>query len=159
MNNAAYAGVAAYLLGMAVSASELVNLTVGITTITEVQQRFSIIDNIGMSYTGGPVLNLSEWELNLEGLVDIQLAFNASGILDVATAKADKLHFEEVVNGLKSQLIVTADESYLGFAHITFLSGTTEVVVEAHSLDTQFTINYISADFKIARSQAQKRYA
>ncbi|ERT15920.1 hypothetical protein IQK56_13000 [Pseudomonas sp. MAFF 301449] len=159
MNTAAFAGVAAYLLSMAAIAPEPVSLAVGVTTIVDVQQHYTIIDKIGTSYTGGPVLNLSEWEVNLEGVTDIQLAFNAEGVLDVATVKADKLHLEEVLNGLKSQLQISTDESSLGFENVTFLSGSTEVVVESHPLDTQFTVNYISADFKRARTQAQKQYA
>lgn len=159
MNTAAFAGVAAYLLSMAVIAPEPVSLTVGVTTIVDVQQRYTIIDKIGTSYTGGPVLNLSEWEVNLEGVTDIQLAFNAEGVLDVATVKADKLHLEEVLSGLRSQLQIGTDESSHGFENITFLSGSTEVVVESHPMDTQFTVNYISADFKRARTDAQKQYA
>ncbi len=154
MNTAAFAGVAAYLLSMAAIAPEPVSLAVGVTTIVDVQQHYTIIDKIGTSYTGGPVL-----EVNLEGVTDIQLAFNAEGVLDVATVKADKLHLEEVLNGLRSQLQISTDESSLGFENVTFLSGSTEVVVESHPLDTQFTVNYISADFKRARTQAQKQYA
>lgn len=159
MNTAAFAGVAAYLLSMAVIASEPVSLTVGVTTIVDVQQNYTIIDKIGTSYTGGPVLNLSEWEVNLEGVTDIQLAFNAEGVLDVATVKADKLHLEEVLSGLRSKLQIGKDESSHGFENITFLSGSTEVVVESHPMDTQFTVNYISSDFKRARTDAQKQYA
>jgi len=66
MNTAAFAGVAAYLLSMAAIAPEPVSLAVGVTTIVDVQQHYTIIDKIGTSYTGGPVLNLSEWEVNLE---------------------------------------------------------------------------------------------
>jgi len=159
MNTAAFAGVAAYLLSMAVVAPEPVSLTVGVTTILDVQQQYTIIDNIGTSYTGGPVLNLSEWEVNLDGVTDIQLAFNADGVLDVATVKADKLHLDEVLKGLRSQLKISSDESSHGFENVTFLSGLTEVVIESHPMDAQFTINYISADFKRARNHAQKQYA
>jgi len=159
MNTAAFAGVAAYLLSMAAIAPEPVSLAVGVTTIVDIQQHYTIIDKIGTSYTGGPVLNLSEWEVNLEGVSDIQLAFNAEGVLDVATVKADKLHLEEVLDSFRNQLQISTDEFGLGFENVTFFSGTTEVVVESHPLDTQFTVNYISADFKRARTQAQKQYA
>lgn len=159
MNTAAFAGVAAYLLSMATITPEPVSLAVGVTTIVDVQQHYKIIDKIGTSYTGGPVLNLSEWEVNLEGVTDIQLAFNSQGLLDVATVKADKLHLDEVLNGLMSQLQISTDESSLGFDNMTFLAGSTEVVIESHPLDSQFTVNYISAEFKRARAQAQKQYA
>lgn len=159
MNTAAFAGVPAYLLSMATDAPEPVSLAVGLTTIVEIQQHYTIIDKIGTSYTGGPVLNLSEWEINLEGVTDIQLAFNDKGVLDVATVKADKLHLEQVLEGLRSKLEVTGDESSLGSENVVFMSGTTEVIVESHPLDTQFTVNYISADFKHARMAAQKQYA
>lgn len=159
MNTAAFAGVAAYLLTMATIAPEPVSLAVGVTTIVEIQQHYTIIDKIGTSYTGGPVLNLSEWEINLEGVTDIQLAFNANGLLDVATVKADKLHLKEVLEGLRSKLEVTGDESSMGSENVVFMSGTTEVIVESHPLDTQFTVNYISAGFKRARAAAQKQYA
>ncbi|MGQ3825456.1 hypothetical protein [Pseudomonas alliivorans] len=159
MNTAAFAGVAAYLLSMAVIAPEPVSLTVGVTTILDVQQQYTIIDNIGTSYTGGPVLNLSEWEVNLDGVTDIQLAFNADGVLDVATVKADKLHLGEVLEGMRNQLKISSDESSHGFENVTFLSGSTEVVIESHPMDAQFTVNYISADFKRARNDAQKQYA
>lgn len=159
MNTAAFAGVAAYLLSMAVIAPEPVSLTVGVTTILDVQQQYTIIDNIGTSYTGGPVLNLSEWEVNLDGVTDIQLAFNADGVLDVATVKAEKLHLDEVLEGMRSQLKISSDESSHGFENVTFLSGSTEVVIESHPMDAQFTVNYISADFKRARNDAQKQYA
>lgn len=159
MNTAAFADVAAYLLSMTAIAPEPVSLAVGLTTIIDVQQHYTIIDRIGTSYTGGPVLNLSEWEINLEGITDIQLAFNAKGVLDVATVKADKLHLEEVLEGLRSKLEVTGDESSLGSENIFFMCGTTEVIVESHPLDSQFTVNYISADFKHARSVAQQQYA
>lgn len=159
MNKAAFAGVAAYLLSMAAIAPEPVSLTVGVTTIVDVQKQYTVIDSIGTSYTGGPVLNLSEWEINLEGVSDIQLAFNADGLLDVATVKADKLHLDEVLEGLKSRLRISSDESTHGFQNVTFLSGSTEVIVESHPLDAQFSVSYISADFKRARSNAQKRYA
>lgn len=159
MNKAAFAGVAAYLLSMAAIAPEPVSLTVGVTTIVDVQKQYTVIDSIGTSYTGGPVLNLSEWEINLEGVSDIQLAFNADGLLDVATVKADKLHLDEVLEGLKSRLRISSDESTHGFQNVTFLSGSTEVIVESHPLDAQFSVSYISADFKRTRSNAQKRYA
>lgn len=159
MNTAAFADVAAYLLSMTAIAPEPVSLAVGLTTIIDVQQHYTIIDRIGTSYTGGPVLNLSEWEINLEGITDIQLAFNDKGVLDVATVKADKLHLEEVLEGLRSKLEVTGDESSLGSENIFFMCGTTEVIVESHPLDSQFTVNYISADFKHARSVAQQQYA
>jgi hypothetical protein len=159
MNTAAFAGVAAYLLSMAVIAPEPVSLTVGVTTILDVQQQYAIIDNIGTSYTGGPVLNLSEWEVNLEGVTDIQLAFNSDGVLDVATVKANKHYLDEVLDGLRSQLKIITDESSHGFENVTFLSGSTEVVIESHPMDAQFTVNYISADFKRARTAAQKQYA
>lgn len=159
MNTAAFAGVAAYLISMAAIALEPASLSVGVTTIIDVQQHYTIIDKIGTSYTGGPVLNLSEWEINMEGITDIQLAFNAKGVLDVATVKADKLHLEEVVEGLRSKLEVTGDQSSLGSEDIFFRYGTTEVIVESHPLDSQFTVNYISADFKRARTLAQQQYA
>lgn len=159
MNTAAFAGVAAYLLSMAVITDEPVKLTVGVTTIANVQRDFTIIDRIGSSYTGGPVLNLSEWEVNLEGITDLQLAFNADGILDVATVKADKVHLEEVLNALRSQLSMITDRFIHDLDNIIFLSGSTEVIVESHPMDTHFTINYMSADFKHARNQAQKKYA
>jgi len=159
MNTAAFAGVAAYLLSMAVIAPEPVSLTVGVTTILDVQQQYTIIDNIGTSYTGGPVLNLSEWEVNLDGVTDIQLAFNADGVLDVATVKAEKIHLGEVLEGMRSQLKISSDESSHGFEYVTFLCGSTEVVIESSPMDAQFTVNYISADFKRARNDAQKKYA
>lgn len=159
MNTAAFAGVAAYLLSMAAIAPEPVSLAVGVTTIVDVHHHYTIIDKIGTSYTGGPVLTLSGWEVNIEGITDIQLAFNAEGVLDVATVKADKLHLEEVLHSMRSQLQIGADERSHGIENVTFFSGSTEVVVESHPMDTQFTVNYISADFKIARTQAQKRYA
>lgn len=159
MNTAAFAGVAAYLLSMAAGAPETTSLAVGLTTIVEIQQHYTIIDKIGTSYTGGPVVNLSEWEINLEGITDIQLAFNSTGVLDVATVKADKLHLEEVLEGLRTNLKVAGDESSLASENVVFISGTTEVIVESHPLDSQFTVNYISADFKHARTVAQKQYA
>ncbi|HBN9243571.1 TPA: hypothetical protein L3830_004675 [Pseudomonas aeruginosa] len=159
MNTAAFASVAAYLLAMAVTAPEPIGLTVGVTTIVDVQQHYTIIDRIGTSYTGGPVLNLSEWEISIDGVTDIQLAFNAEGILDVATVKADKHHLDEVLNGLRNQLQISTDQSSLGSENVTFISGTIEVVVESHPLDPQFTVNYISAGFKHARNQAQRQYA
>lgn len=159
MNKAAFAGVAAYLLSMAAIAPGPVNLTVGVTTIVDVQKQYTVIDWIGTSYTGGPVLNLSEWEINLEGVTDIQLAFNADGVLDVATVKADKLHLDDVLEGLKSKLHISSDVSSHGFQNVTFVAGSSEVIVESHPLDAQFSVSYISADFKIARTNAQKRYA
>ena len=51
MNTAAFAGVAAYLLSMAAIAPEPVSLAVGVTTIVDVQQHYTIIDKIGTSYT------------------------------------------------------------------------------------------------------------
>lgn len=159
MNTAAFAGVAAYLLSMAVITDEPVKLAVGVTTIANVQRDFTIIDRIGSSYTGGPVLNLSEWEVNLEGIIDLQLAFNADGILDVATVKADKVHLEEVLDALRNQLSMITDKFIHDLDSIIFLSGSTEVIVDSQPMDPHFTINYMSADFKHARNQAQKKYA
>lgn len=159
MNTAAFSGVEAFLLNMAVIVPEQVSLAVGVTTIEDIQQHYTIIDMIGTSYTGGPVLNLSEWEINLKGITDIQLAFNAEGVLDVATVKADRLHLEEVLNCLRRQLKTNSNESRHDFENETFLSGSIEVVVEIHPMDSLFTVYYISAEFKRARSQAQMRYA
>lgn len=160
MNTVALAGVATYLFNMtAIGVVEPDTLAVGITTIAGVNSKFTIIDKIGTSYTGGPVLNLSEWEINVEGISDIQLAFNAEGVLDVATVKADIEYLPELLETLKCQLSQAPDTDSAGLQNMIFLAGTTEVVVETHPLDTKFTVNYISAEFRDARNHAQDSYA
>lgn len=160
MNTDALPGVAAYLLSMsAIGAIEPLTLVVGVTTIADIKKQYTIIEDIGTSYTGGPVLNLSDWEINVEGIMDVQLAFNADGVLDVATVKADIEYFDDLRDSLISYLSQEPTSESDGLQNITFYADSTEVVLEGNPLDAMFTVNYISAEFRSARNKAQKSYA
>lgn len=158
MNTTTYEDIATFLVSMAIPATEAKVIAVGVTTIRDIEANYAVIDKIGTSYTGGPVLNLTEWEIGLEGVTDIQLAFNVSGLLDVATVKAEKTHFEKVLSEFASVLAIQTDESHSDFHNVSFTAGHLDVLVESHPLDSQFTINYMSADFQKARSAAQSLY-
>lgn len=161
MNTAALPDASLFLLSMAtaIDPTEPQIPIVGKTTISDIERNYLIIDTIGTCYTGGPVLNLSAWELGLGGLGDIQLAFDGTGVLDVVTVKVEKTHLEAVIAGLRQNLITTHDESSTDFLTITFQAGSTEVTIDSHPMDSHFTVNYLSSAFKHARSEAHRLYA
>ncbi|WP_137887614.1 partitioning protein [Pseudomonas sp. 2FE] len=161
MTTAALASVAPYLLSMAVTTTiEPSSFDLGVTTLEQIERDWTIIDKIGTSYTGGPVLNLSEWEINIDGITDLQLAFNADGLLDVATVKARKGHLHEVVDLFKGKLTLNSEEEISDdYLNVTFISGEHEIIIESLPLDEKFTVNFISQEFKQARNDARKLYA
>ncbi|MCG8911038.1 MULTISPECIES: hypothetical protein [Pseudomonas] len=126
---------------------------VGGTTASDVQKAMKIIDEIGISYTGGPVYGLNDWELKTEGLHDVQLSFNSRGILDVALAKIDTPYFEPILERLNEQLdVVTEIEGQAGFTSVTYRQGDLEVTLENDGLSDRFSITVSTFGYRADRA-------
>ena len=161
MGAADSAEVATYLLSLTVpKAVTPLGLSIGLATLTMIERQFAVIDTVGTSYTGGPVLNLSDWEINVVGITDVQLAFSAAGRLDVVTLKVHKDHFAAVSSLFREVLNLEADDDLGQGCHcLTFCSATLQVMLETPSSDSPFTVTYLSAPFKNARDRALNHMA
>lgn len=106
-----YEAAIRYLKGLALSeAMAHKAMILGTTTLAEIEGRYAFLDRIGDSYSGGPVVGLAEWEINIDGIAGIELAFNAAHRLDVAVVRVCGLEVDEILEAVGS----AADEAEAG---------------------------------------------
>lgn len=93
-----YDAAISYLKGLALSeAIAHKAMILGKTTLAEIEGRYAFLDRIGDSYSGGPVVGLAEWEINIDGIAGIELVFNAAHRLDVAVVRVCGLEVDDIL--------------------------------------------------------------
>ena len=135
------------------SAARPGTICLGATTVREIEKQFFFIDQIGTSYTEGPVLNLSELEANVQGVTGIQLAFNADGVLDVATIRAEKSAIEEL-----DDVILKCDHPEpIAFPgrEGTFSIGDIEISLTTEAHSSNVIISFCTSEFLQAKAAAR----
>lgn len=158
-----------FLLGLAIvttgredtaADSRQFTITMGVTTLEDVERELKIIDRLGVSYTGGPVLALCDWELKIQGLRDLQLTFNSQGTIDVAFAKIERPYYEAIKEAFNQHLQLECEiANDHGFCSSKFSHKELDIALEVDSMSDLVSITCTSAAFKTAISEAQQRYA
>ncbi|WP_329046190.1 hypothetical protein [Pseudomonas aeruginosa] len=135
-------------------------ISIGVTTLQDVEHELKIIDQLGVSYTGGPVLALCDWELKVQGLRDLQLTFNSQGTVDVVLAKIERAYYPAIKDAFNRYLPLECEiENDHGFCSTRFAHEEMDVALEVDSMSDLVSVTCTSASFRQAISDAQQRYA
>lgn len=122
-------------------------LQLGKTTVADIQAHYAYLDSIGMSYSGGPVIGLIDWEVSTAGVTGLELSFNASSLLDVVVVKLRDVPYEMVRDAFKEHEAIIGEDSALPLRS-TYRGTGCIVQIEADTVGESINVTFSSESFR-----------
>lgn len=128
-------------------------ITLGKTSLREIERRFAFLDRISDSYTGGPVVSLTDWEINIEGLTGLELVFNRNGLLDAAVVRVLDRSFLEMVSEFDAAFTPDQDQGVREeqIAARSYSSDGHRIEIEEDPIDGSILLRFSSQEFLAAK--------
>lgn len=148
----------ALLSSMAVADPTVFNLELGVTTETELHERYKVAHAGINKFNQGNMYTVPTSAIQLEGLQDVTVVFDADEVLVAVLSTLNKSRFDYLHKTLggKYQLI-SENIPFVGSSSATYRDGDTEIVLDAPHLSFSMEMNYVRMDFQRAVNEQLKR--
>lgn len=128
-------------------------IALGKTSLREIERRFAFLDHISNSYTGGPVVILTDWEINIEGLSGLELVFNSRGILDAAVVRVVDRSFNDMTEAFDAAYAPSPSQRNEDdqIPARSYLSQGQQIEIEQDPIDGTILLRFSSDEFLAAK--------
>lgn len=125
-------------------AAEPFGLKIGAMTLTEFETKYESYDNGINTWTGGPMKNIPNSELKIDGLRGATVIFDKDGILVGLLLSFPKNKFDSLNELTKKQYeLIRSDIPFVGDKYVSYRDKDTEVRLTAPHMGFKMEMNFL----------------